>query len=373
MEETWRWFGPDDVVQLASHPAGGCDWYRHGTASHSLWRGLERRGDREAQGADRCRSKSRSALERRRKPADPRAHQARRRRSRAAVRQLPAVDAQPRRLRYPHHLLQFHADPRLDPHRSRVAGCRWRHGAPLRSGEVLCVRLLHGRATGRRRRPRSRSGRRARIWFDRASESRQGGAARQRQRRLARRLRSLRHSRTCDACSPATTGSIGRPAGEFCALSARGDPDRRGGRHPHGVHPDDPPRPLFGLPRIVSTGDDLAVRHRAPYPRRQRRHLLHRLARCRRTQRRARTGERFAAQIHFAHLRNVAKEPDGSFVEAEHLARRYRYGRRRPRCCLPSRSVGEAAAWQTGASRFGPITATSCSTTSGARRTRAIR
>jgi mannonate dehydratase len=28
---------------------------------------------------------------------------------------------------------------------------------------------------------------------------------------------------------------------------------------------------------------------------------------------------RFAGRIHFAHLRNVTNEPDGSFVEAEHL------------------------------------------------------
>jgi mannonate dehydratase len=28
---------------------------------------------------------------------------------------------------------------------------------------------------------------------------------------------------------------------------------------------------------------------------------------------------RFADRIHFAHLRNVAKEPDGSFMEADHL------------------------------------------------------
>ena len=28
---------------------------------------------------------------------------------------------------------------------------------------------------------------------------------------------------------------------------------------------------------------------------------------------------RFAARIHFAHLRNVSKEPDGSFQEAAHL------------------------------------------------------
>ena len=29
--------------------------------------------------------------------------------------------------------------------------------------------------------------------------------------------------------------------------------------------------------------------------------------------------ERFAGKIQFAHLRNVAKEPDGSFMEADHL------------------------------------------------------
>jgi len=29
--------------------------------------------------------------------------------------------------------------------------------------------------------------------------------------------------------------------------------------------------------------------------------------------------ERFAGRVHFAHLRNVAKEPDGSFMEADHL------------------------------------------------------
>jgi len=86
------------------------------------------------------------------------------------------------------------------------------------------------------------------------------------------------------------------------------------------VHPDDPPRPLFGLPRIASSGDDLdfiveAVRSPA-----------NGITFC--------TGslgagvdndvpalaERFASLIHFAHLRNVAKEPDGSFMEAEHLA-----------------------------------------------------
>ena len=38
-----------------------------------------------------------------------------------------------------------------------------------------------------------------------------------------------------------------------------------------------------------------------------------------RRQRRARAGREFAPHIHFAHLRNVTVEPDGSFYEAEHL------------------------------------------------------
>jgi len=85
------------------------------------------------------------------------------------------------------------------------------------------------------------------------------------------------------------------------------------------IHPDDPPRPLFGLPRIVSTQDDIDF-------------LLgvadsdaNGLTLC--------TGslgagpgndlpamaKRFAPRTFFVHLRNVSKEPDGSFQEAEHL------------------------------------------------------
>ena len=85
------------------------------------------------------------------------------------------------------------------------------------------------------------------------------------------------------------------------------------------IHPDDPPRPLFGLPRIVSNAADIEF-------------LLHAadgyangLTLC--------TGslgagagndlpaiaQRFASRTHFIHLRNVSKEPDGSFQEADHL------------------------------------------------------
>ncbi|KAA2237954.1 mannonate dehydratase [Salinarimonas soli] len=85
------------------------------------------------------------------------------------------------------------------------------------------------------------------------------------------------------------------------------------------IHPDDPPRPLLGLPRVVSTGDDLAFVTGAVDS------VANGITLC--------TGSlgagpmndppaiarRLAPRIHFAHLRNVAKEPDGSFMEADHL------------------------------------------------------
>ena len=85
------------------------------------------------------------------------------------------------------------------------------------------------------------------------------------------------------------------------------------------IHPDDPPRPLFGLPRIVSNADDLAFITGAADS------ICNGITLC--------TGslgagvpkqlpaiaQRFARKIHFVHLRNVANEPDGSFQEAEHL------------------------------------------------------
>jgi len=85
------------------------------------------------------------------------------------------------------------------------------------------------------------------------------------------------------------------------------------------IHPDDPPRPLFGLPRIVSSSDDLDFIVGAVDE------VANGITLC--------TGSlgagtsnnvpaiarRFAVRTHFVHLRNVTKEPDGSFVEAEHL------------------------------------------------------
>ncbi len=85
------------------------------------------------------------------------------------------------------------------------------------------------------------------------------------------------------------------------------------------IHPDDPPRSLMGLPRVVSNADDIAFILDAVPSR------ANGLTLC--------TGslgagvandvpaiaKRFADRINFVHLRNVAKEPDGSFMEADHL------------------------------------------------------
>ncbi len=85
------------------------------------------------------------------------------------------------------------------------------------------------------------------------------------------------------------------------------------------IHPDDPPFPLFGLPRVNSTAADsrkLLAAIDTP---------ANGLTLC--------TGSyganpandlvamarEFGPRIHFAHLRNTTREPDGSFYEAEHL------------------------------------------------------
>lgn len=85
------------------------------------------------------------------------------------------------------------------------------------------------------------------------------------------------------------------------------------------IHPDDPPRDLFGLNRIVKNADDIAfILEAVPSPNSG-------LTLCSGSLGANPANDvpaiarRFASKIFFAHLRNVAKEPDGSFMEAEHL------------------------------------------------------
>lgn len=85
------------------------------------------------------------------------------------------------------------------------------------------------------------------------------------------------------------------------------------------VHPDDPPRPLFGLPRIVSSAEDLAfIVGAVPSPANGITFCTGSLGAGAQNDVPA-MARRFAGNVAFAHLRNVAKQPDGSFMEAEHL------------------------------------------------------
>jgi mannonate dehydratase len=85
------------------------------------------------------------------------------------------------------------------------------------------------------------------------------------------------------------------------------------------IHPDDPAFPIFGLPRVLATAEDvrklfatvpseacgltLCAGSFGSNPKND----LVAMAR------------EFGPRVHFVHLRNVKREPDGSFTEAEHL------------------------------------------------------
>jgi len=85
------------------------------------------------------------------------------------------------------------------------------------------------------------------------------------------------------------------------------------------IHPDDPPRPLFGLPRIVSTASDLEfIVNAVDSPANGITLCTGSLGANARNDLPA-IAKRFAPRTAFVHLRNVSKEPDGSFVEADHL------------------------------------------------------
>ncbi|MBM1220818.1 mannonate dehydratase [Ponticoccus sp. SC2-23] len=85
------------------------------------------------------------------------------------------------------------------------------------------------------------------------------------------------------------------------------------------VHPDDPPRPLLGLPRIVSNATQIAELLGAVDSPANGLTLCSGSLGANPDNDVPAIARRFADRIHFAHLRNVTKEPDGSFQESAHL------------------------------------------------------
>jgi mannonate dehydratase len=85
------------------------------------------------------------------------------------------------------------------------------------------------------------------------------------------------------------------------------------------IHPDDPPFSLFGLPRVVSTADDArSLIEAAPS-------VCNGLTLCagsfgaRGDNDLVAIAREFGPHIHFVHLRNIKRESDGSFYESDHL------------------------------------------------------
>ncbi len=85
------------------------------------------------------------------------------------------------------------------------------------------------------------------------------------------------------------------------------------------IHPDDPPFQILGLPRVVSTENDLQdVVNACSSPANGITFCTGSLgARCDNDL--PGIVSRLGEHIHFLHLRNVQREPDGSFFEADHL------------------------------------------------------
>lgn len=85
------------------------------------------------------------------------------------------------------------------------------------------------------------------------------------------------------------------------------------------IHPDDPPFSLFGLPRVVSTADDARALINAVPSQSNGLTLCAGSFGARADNDLVAIAREFGSHIHFVHLRNVSREEDGSFFEAEHL------------------------------------------------------
>ncbi|SMO94277.1 mannonate dehydratase [Gracilimonas mengyeensis] len=85
------------------------------------------------------------------------------------------------------------------------------------------------------------------------------------------------------------------------------------------IHPDDPPYPILGLPRVVSTAKDIKRLLKDVDSK------VNGITFCTgsygvlKENKLPKMAAEFADRIHFLHLRSVQREQDGSFYEADHL------------------------------------------------------
>jgi mannonate dehydratase len=86
------------------------------------------------------------------------------------------------------------------------------------------------------------------------------------------------------------------------------------------IHPDDPAFPIFGLPRVMSTAEDVRKLFAAVPSEACGITLCAGSFGSNAENDLVAMAREFGPRIHFAHLRNVKREADGSFFEADHLA-----------------------------------------------------
>jgi mannonate dehydratase len=85
------------------------------------------------------------------------------------------------------------------------------------------------------------------------------------------------------------------------------------------IHPDDPSFPIFGMPRVMSTADDVRRLFAGVPDPASGLTLCSGAFGCNPENDLPVMAEEFGPRIHFVHLRNTTREPDGSFYEADHL------------------------------------------------------
>lgn len=85
------------------------------------------------------------------------------------------------------------------------------------------------------------------------------------------------------------------------------------------LHPDDPPRPLFGLPRVASTATDYQALFDAVPSEANGMCFCTGSLGVRADNDLVAMAAHFAPRIHFVHLRATKREDDGSFYESDHL------------------------------------------------------
>lgn len=85
------------------------------------------------------------------------------------------------------------------------------------------------------------------------------------------------------------------------------------------LHPDDPPRPLFGLPRVASTAADYQALFDAVPSEANGMCFCTGSLGVRADNDLPAMAAHFAPRIHFVHLRATKREDDGSFYESDHL------------------------------------------------------